>query len=269
MRSGSDVWICGHCRSVNPPSRSRCYKCSTPKEIAAARPEDLTFAHQEKPHEPTGTFRSSETFAVLVSVASVAFIFAALFALWTNLNATQLRISGDGAASGELLRTRLPLLLLAPVTGVLVLAAFGAWARGMIANLPTLGVGYSKVSPNWAFIEPLIPGLNLYAIPARMGELITKLGPHPTAMPLLGLAIVILVGPAIVFGFVLRFTRIFGSGTDLQETVAIGLIVIFVCQAIALIIVNVVVWQIEGLARRRHEALASGTQQPSSPSAAG
>ena len=225
-------------------------------EVAAARPEDLTFTHQEKPPEPTGTFRSSETFAVLVSVASVAFIFATLVALWTNWNATELRISGDRSGATALLSDRLPLLALAPITALLALVAFGAWARQVVDNLPALGVGYSKVSPQWAFFEPLIPGFNLYAIPARMGELITKLGPHPTAMPLLGLAIVILFGPAIVLGFVLRFTRVFGTGADLQQAVAIGLIVIFACQAVAIIIGNLVVWQIEGMSRKRAEALA-------------
>jgi hypothetical protein len=236
-------------------------------EVAAARPEDLTFTHQEKPPEPTGTFRSSETYAVLVSVASVAFIFAALFALWTNWNATELRSAGDPSGASSLLRERLPFLLLAPVTGVLALLAFGAWARQVIDNLPPLGVGYSKVSPTWAFFEPLIPGFNLYAIPARMGEMITKLGPHPTAMPLLGLAIVILFGPAIALGFVLRFTRIFGTGNDLREATAIGLIVIFVCQAVAIVIGNIVVWQIEGLARKRHEAIAlGGGTPPTAPS---
>ncbi|HET7181748.1 MAG TPA: zinc finger Ran-binding domain-containing protein [Candidatus Limnocylindrales bacterium] len=258
MRSGGEVWICGRCRSVNPASRSRCYKCNTPVEVAATRPEDLAFVHEERAPEPTGTFRSSETGAVLVSMTTVAFIAATLLALWTNWNVTDLRTSGQGQAAAELLGERLPLLVLAPVTAVLALLAFGWWIRQIVANLPTLGVGYSKVSPTWAFFEPLVPGFNLYAIPARLGEMITRLGPHPAAMPLLGLAIIIAFGPAVVLGFVLRFTRVFGTGRDLQEATAIGLIVIFACQAVALLIGNVVVWQIEGMARKRHADLGAG-----------
>jgi hypothetical protein len=159
-----------------------------------------------------------------------------------------------------LIVARAPLLLLAPITALLALLAFGAWIRQVVANLPTVGVGYSKVSPRWAFFEPLLPGFNIYAIPARLGEMITKLGPHPTAMPLLGLAIVIAFGPAVVLGFVIRFTRVLGTGRDLQEATAIGLIVIFAFQAVALLIGNVVVWQVEGLARKRHEELGSDTQ---------
>ena len=256
MRSEADVWICGRCRSVNPLSRGRCYKCSTPIEVAASRPEDLSLVHEEAAPEPTGTFRSSETFAVAVTVATVAFIFATFVALWTNLAATDLRAAGQREAAAALLADRLPLLALAPVCAVLALVAFGAWIRRIVENLPALGVGYARVSPTWAFFEPLIPGFNIYAIPARMAEAITKLGPHQGAMPLLGLAIISAFGPAIVIGVLLRFTGMFGTGAELRQALAIGLIVVFACQAVALAIGNVVVWQIEGLARGRHAALA-------------
>ena len=257
MRSGADIWVCGRCRSVNPLSRSRCYRCSTPIEIAAARPEDLSVAHQEQAPEPTGEFRSSETYAVAVTVGAVAFIFATLLALWTNWSATQLRDGGDPVAAAQLVSDRLPMLLLAPVTAFLALVAFGAWIRRIVENLPALGAGYSRVSPTWAFFEPLIPGFNVYAIPTRMAEAITKLGGHPSAMPLLGLAIVFAFGPAVVVAFLLRFTRLFGTGAELREAIAIGLIVVFVAQAIAIAIGLVVVWQIEGMCRAKHETLAA------------
>lgn len=226
-------------------------------EVAASRPEDLSFVHEAKAPEPTGTFRSSETVAVAVTVASVAFIFATFVALWTNLSATDLRAAGDRAAAAALLDERLPLLVLAPVCAVLALVAFGAWIRRVVENLPTVGAGYSRVSPTWAFFEPLLPGFNVYAIPARMAEAITKLGGHQGAMPLLGLAIIFALGPAVVIGVLLRFTGMFGTGAELRQALAVGLIVVFACQAVALVIGNVVVWQIEGMARSRHEALAS------------
>jgi len=257
MQSGADIWICSRCRSVNPLSRSRCYKCSTPIEVAASRPEDLSFVHEEKPPSPEGTFHSSETFAVAVSVASVAFIFATLVALWTNLTAVGMQSAGDAEGAAALIVDRIPLLLLAPVCALLALVAFGTWIRRVVANLPALGAGYSKVSPTWAFFEPLIPGFNLYAIPTRMAEAITKLGGHPSAMPLLGLAIIFAFGPAVAAGFLLRFTRLFGTGDDLRQAIAVGLVVVFFCQAVAIAIGNVVVWQIEGLERRRHEGLGT------------
>jgi hypothetical protein len=256
MRSGADIWICSRCRSVNPLSRGRCYKCNTPIEVAASRPEDLAFVHEEKPPEATGTFRSSETLAVAVTVATVAFIFATFIALWTNWTATDLRAAGQPQAAATLLEERFLLLALAPICAILALVAFGAWISRVVDNLPALGAGYSKVSPTWAFFEPLIPGFNIYAIPARMAEAITKLGGNAAAMPLLGLAIVLAFGPAVVIGALLRFASgLFGEGDELRQALAIGLMVVFAFQAVALAIGLVVVWQVEGMQRSRHAAL--------------
>jgi hypothetical protein len=259
VKSASDIWVCGRCRSINPLSRGRCYRCNTPIEVAAAKPEDLTVQHREVEHTPTGVYRSSETLAVLVSVATVAFIFATLVALWINWSATDLRAAGEAEAARLLLADRLPVLALAPITGAVALVSYGLWIRRVVENLPALGVGYSRVSPNWAFLEPLIPGFNFYALPTRIAEAIEKLGPHPWATPLLGLAIIIALGPAIAAGVLLRFTRLFGSGADLRIALATGLIIVFVCQAIALVIGLAIVWQVEALQRRKHETVAGGS----------
>lgn len=256
MKSGSDIWVCGRCRSINPLSRGRCYRCNTPVEVAAAKPEDLTVQHQEVGPEPTGVFRSSETQAVLASVATVAFILATLVALWINWSATDLRAAGDAEAANELFSDRLLLLALAPITGVLAVGAYAFWIRRVVENLPALGVGYSRVSPTWAFFEPMIPGFNLYALPTRMAEAIEKLGPHPWAIPVLGIGLILAFGPPVVAGFLLRFTGLFGTGSELRIALATGLIIVFVCQSIALIIGLVILWQVEGLQRRKHEALA-------------
>ena len=264
MKSASDIWVCGKCRSINPLSRGRCYRCNTPIEVAAAKPEDLAFEHHEVAPEPTGVFRASESLAVIVTVAVVAFNLATLVALWINWTATELRAADWLAASRALLAERLPIIALAPIFGVVALVAFGTWIRRIVENLPALGVGYSRVSPTWAFFEPLIPGFNLYAIPARMGEAIQKLGPHPLAMPLLGLALIFAFGPPIVVGVLLRFTGFFGSGADLRAAIAIGLILVFVCQAIALSIGLVVLWMIEGLQRSKHDSLTAAPATPTS-----
>lgn len=264
MKSASDIWVCGNCRSINPLSSRRCYRCHTPIEVAAAKPEDLTIEHRENAPTPTGVFRSSETHAVLTTIATAAFILATFVALWTNWTATDLRASGEAVAARALIDERLPLLALAPIFGIAALVAFGTWIRRVVENLPALGAGYSRVSPTFAFFEPLIPGFNVYAIPARIGEAIQKLGGHPTAMPLLGLAIIVAFGPAIVVGVLLRFTGMFGSGDELRVALAIGLILVFACQAIALTLGVVVIWQIEGLQRSKHAALTTSAPDQSS-----
>ena len=101
VKSVSDIWVCGRCRSINPLSRGRCYRCNTPIEVAAAKPEDLTLEHKEVAPEPTGVYRSSETRAVVVSIAAVAFILATLVALWINWSATDLRANGEAQAAQD------------------------------------------------------------------------------------------------------------------------------------------------------------------------
>jgi hypothetical protein len=258
VKSASDIWVCGRCRSINPLSRGRCYRCNTPIEVAATKPEDLTFEHKEVAPEPTGVYRSAETRAVVVTIGTVAFIFATLIALWINWSAQSLAAAGDRAAANELVTERLLLLALSPITLVIAVVAYAFWIRRVIENLPALGVGYSRVSPSWAFFEPMIPGFNLFALPTRMAEAIEKLGPHPWATPLLGLAIIVFIGPALVIGYLIRFTRVFGSGPELRSASAVGLIVIFSCEAVALVLGLVIIWQIEGLQRRKQESLGGG-----------
>ena len=93
-----------------------------------------------------------------------------------------------------------------------------------------------------------------------MAESIQKLGGHPSAMPLLGLALILDLGPAVVMGFLFRFTGFFGSGVELRQALSVGLILVFVCQAIALLLGLVVLWQIEGLTRARHESIATAPE---------
>jgi hypothetical protein len=107
------------------------------------------------------------------------------------------------------------------------------------------------VSPTWAFFEPLIPGFNIYSIAARLSEAIDKLGGHRTALPLLGLALLLAITPAIVLLWVLRGARIALSGGGLLEVEAFGVLVMFAFQAVALVIALFVIWQVEGLSRRK------------------
>jgi hypothetical protein len=265
VKSAADIWICGVCRSINPISSNRCYRCHTPIEVGAARPEDLT-VHREVRDAHTeviGTFRSTETLASLVTVAAVAFILAGFLALWAVFSVNDLRVSDGRAAADQLFRERLLWLVPAPVLGVLGLVAYSAWIRGVVANLPALGLGFARVSPNWAFAEPLIPGLNLYSIPARIAEVIQKLGGHLYATALIGLAWILFFIPAVGLVYVARFTRIFGSGAELLRITSISAIVVFVFQSTAIVLIVVVIWQVEKLLR----AKAATVPTPQAPTA--
>ena len=271
MKSAADIWICNVCRSINPLNSNRCYRCHTPIQIAAAKPEDLTVHHEVRTAhtERVGTYRSTETLAALVTVAAVAFILATFVALWVVYSVNDLRASDSREAADALFQQRFLLLVPAPVIGVLGLLTYGAWIRGVVANLPALGLGFARVSPNWAFAEPLIPGLNLYSIPARIAEVIQKLGGHLYATALIGLAWLLFFVPAIGLVYVARFTRFLGTGAELLRVTSIGAIVVFVFQAVALGIILIVIWQVEKLVREKAEKVATSPAATAPGGAAG
>lgn len=264
MKSASDIWVCGVCRSINSIRSGRCYSCSTPIAVAAAKPEELSV--HAKPREvhlvPTGTYRSGETFAVLLSVAAAAFIFATLLALWTLFNVADLRAEGERAAADQLFADRFLFLAAAPATGILALLAFATWIRQAVANLPTLGLGYARVSPSFAFLEPLIPGFNVYSIPARVAEVAQKLGGGTYELALIGVAWILVVGPSVLLVYAARFTGLFGSGADYLRATSIAAIATFVFQAIAIVLMLLVVWQVERLMRDKAAQLGSTSTEP-------
>ena len=257
MKSAADIWICNVCRSINPINSNRCYRCHTPIQIAAAKPDELPVHNEPRDAhtERVGTYRSTETLATLVTVGGAAFILATFLALWTVFTVNDLRASDGRAAADALYQQRQLFLVPAPVIGVLSLLAYAAWIRRVVENLPALGLGFSRVSPTWAFFEPLIPGFNLYAIPARIAEVIQKLGGHLYATALIGLAWILVIGPALILAYVARFTRLFGTGAELLRVTSLGALVVFAFQAIALVLMLVVLWEVEKLLREKAAAL--------------
>ena len=143
MKSAADIWICNVCRSINPLKSNRCYRCHTPIELAAAKPEDLSVQQQprEAHTERVGTYRSTESLAVLVTVGAVAFILAGFLALWTTYTVNDLRVTDSRAAADALFQQRFLFLVPAPVIGVLALLAYAAWIRRAVEDLPALGLG--------------------------------------------------------------------------------------------------------------------------------
>jgi hypothetical protein len=253
MKSAADIWICNVCRSINPLSSNRCYRCHTPIQLAAAKPEDLTV--QQAPREahttPTGTFRSTETLATLVTIAAVAFILATFLALWTVFQVNDLRLGEGRKAADDLFQQRLLFIAPAPILGIATLLLYAAWIRRVVENVPALGLGFMRVSPAFAFLEPLIPGFNLYSIPARIADAITKLGGHLYATALIGLAWILAIGPALVLVYVTRFTRFFGTGAELLRVSSLGALLVFAFQAAAIVLMLVVLWQVEKLLRAK------------------
>ena len=260
MTAETDFWACRACRSINTSRANRCYKCHVPREVAGAKPTEISVTEAPPVLGPTGTYRSSETRAVLATIATVVFILGTYVALWIGWQVGNLRATRQREAADQLFQSSQLLLVLPAVLGVLALVAYGWWISRAVANLPPLGAGYSRVSPTWAFFEPLIPGLNLYSLPARAGEVITKLGGSTLGTPLIAISFFLVIGPPIAAGIFLRATRYLSDPPrEFWGTFGTTLLLSFTVQAIGLAIALYLVWHIEGMFRRR---LAGETGEP-------
>jgi hypothetical protein len=199
----------------------------------------------------TGTFRSSETYAVLLTLAAVAFVIGSLITTFLLWQVGDLRSAGNRGESESLFATATPLLVIVSVVGVAALLAYAAWISRVVSNLPALGLGYSRVSPTMAFLEPLIPGFNLYALPARLGEMLRKLDEKGPGLPLLGLAAILVIGPPVVAAVLIRVSRAFETTGDFLRTSGFTLFLAFTVQTVGIAIGLYLVWHVERLCRTR------------------
>ena len=258
-----ELWACRVCRSINTRRSNRCYRCHTPREAAAVAPSDLPTVGEAPPIEHTYTYRTSEMRAVFVTLATAIFLMGTFVVTYLLWQAASLRVAGDRTASQDLYDAVLPLLPVLPAIAAVALLAYAAWISRVVSNLPALGLGYSRVSETMAFIEPLIPGFNLYALPARVGEVLRKLDPKGNGLPLLGLAWVLFVVPVAIVAVAVRLSLSgsrFDSLFDLPSspvppsgihTIAFSVFLGFTIQAMALLIGLFLVWKVERLARVR------------------
>jgi hypothetical protein len=267
----SDFWACRVCRSINTQRANRCYSCHTPREVAGVKPTEISVTEPPPVLGPTGTYRSSENRAVLATIVTVAFILGTYVALWIGFQYGTLRADGQRAAADALLHGSQLLLGLPVVLGVLALLAYGFWISRAVANLPPLGAGYSRVSPSWAFFEPLIPGLNLYSLPARAGEVISKLGGSMLGTSLIAISFFLIIGPPIAAGIFLRvFARLFSDPPrEFWSTVGTTLLASFTVQVVGLVMALYVMWHIEGMFRRRIAGEGSEAAKSAQAGAAG
>jgi hypothetical protein len=254
VKSEADFWACNYCRSINPLKSDRCYSCHTPRAIAAVKPTELSVTDTKPPPVvPVGEFRSSEGRAVLVTIATVAFIlatFAGLWLVWVTTGFQPAEAEAEEAVDA-VLDQRLLFLSVPAALGVLALVAYGAWISRVVSNVAAIGAGFFRVGPTMAFIEPLIPGVNLYSLPARVAEVIQKLDDSGRGMLLVGLSWILTVGPPVVAALVIRFGYIFASSSELLRTIGIAATLSFSVQAVGLLAGLGVIWHVESLVRAR------------------
>ena len=120
-------------------------------------------------------------------------------------------------------------------------------------HLPAIGLGYSRVTPRTAFLEPLIVGRNLLTLRGRIAEVLEKVDPAGRGHGILAAATIALVLPLVPMTIVrLSFFRtIHDRAMDISTIGLVG----FGVQVVGFILGIALIWHVE----RRCRAMASGT----------
>jgi hypothetical protein len=196
-------WICGACRSVNQPREGRCYRCRTPRDLVEADPGTLLVAGAgSRPTEtvvkPTAPYRDTGNLAFLAQVLLAA---ALAIAVVANVLGADLigRVLDGETAGAETSPATLGLIGgLGFVLAGASLVAFAVWLGRVIANVPRIGLGWPNLTPNQVMFETLIPGVNLYRVPAVLRDVVNRLEPHGRGDALIAAAWLGLVGGVLV-----------------------------------------------------------------------
>lgn len=263
-------WICGSCRSLNQPREGRCYRCRTPRELVEADPETLLVAGAgSKPVDivrPVGQFRSSgdRAFAAQVLIGAALAVTVVANVLGADLVARV--VDGLPVQSGfsPLVVSLIGLLGLG--LGAAALVAWALWLSGVVANVPTLGLGWPNVTPNQAVIESIVPGVNLYRVPAVLRDVMNRLEPGGRAEGLIAAAWLALVGGVLLprlATWVLVF--LIGPLDDFVPLrIVVGQLALGLTVAGGVILIVLIRW-----IEIRMERIAAGSPVPPEPVAAG
>jgi hypothetical protein len=241
-------WICGACRSINQPREGRCYRCRTPRDLVEADPTTLIVAGAgsrptDAPVRPTATFQSSGGLALLAQVLLGAALAVAVVGNILGADILRRVLDADLPASDTAVAT----VALVGGVGFLVagafLVTFALWLSRVVANIPTVGLGWPTLTPNQAIFETLIPGVNLYRVPAILRDVVNRLEPAGKGDALIAGAWLGLVGgvilPRLVSGAVLfvigsvetfNGLRILAGQLGLGLTVAGGIVLMILIQ---------------------------------------
>jgi hypothetical protein len=231
----TDIWVCGTCHSINEQRRGRCYKCGARQEVAATgematlRREQAIASRTVVAYRPAAALGLATSFFLLglavVNLAGIVQTFGLSSFLDQQLGVLEATGSIDEPAF--LARTeemnRLGLANLAVVLPALLF--FAAWLSRVVSNVPALGGGIPSTSPGRAFVNTLIPLVNLRTVPGMVQDVLYRLDPRGGGVFMVGAAWFGLVGSWIVSFLAgwyldLRLTFDLFNAASLEEAVA-------------------------------------------------
>jgi hypothetical protein len=200
----TDVWVCGTCHSINRQRNNHCYKCGAAQETAATgematlRQETAIISRIVVPYRPAAALGMAASIFLLglaaVSIAAVVQSFGVMSLISRQLDLLQQTGQIDESALASI-RTTLDTFALVRLVIILpTLVFFGAWLSRVVSNVPALGGGIPGTSPWRAFVNTLIPGLNLRTVPGTIQDVLYRLDPKAGGFFMVAIAWVGLVG---------------------------------------------------------------------------
>jgi hypothetical protein len=230
----TDIWVCANCHSINRQRGKRCYKCHADQETAATgematlRQEQAIASRRVVRYKPAAALGLAASFfllgLVVVAIVGIVdsiglsrFFDTELKVFETTGKLNDVAIDARLAASG-----RLGLISLAVIVPTLFF--FGAWLGRVVGNVPALGGGLPGTSPARAFVNTLIPVVNLWTVPGMVQDVLYRLDPKGGGLFMLAIAWVGLVGSWVlsyVAGWYLelRVTYDLLNATSVKEAV--------------------------------------------------
>jgi len=256
---GEDNWVCGTCRSINSRRSDHCYRCHAPRIVAEVDPHDLPSADHatEIASRPLNPYRSSRQRAVAASILIVAASLVSIVGWLAQSQAILAAIDIQDQATADaperalgiafdavipVSHLQLPLTALWVILAAGALVAWAAWLSRVVDNLPALGAGYARVSPQIAFVENFLMGRNLYSMPARVREVTQKLHPAGGGDEILAAAWLALFG-SVVGGRIGFYVARILAGTEadyLRARIVVGGLTTVVALGGYLLVVGVI-----------------------------
>jgi len=230
----TDIWVCSNCHSINRQRGKRCYKCGADQataatgEMATLRQEQAIATRTVIAYRPAGALGMAAAF-FLVALAAITIALVVQSQQLTQFVSDQLALlkeTGeiDEAALDAMVAAAAPLGLFRIALIVPLLLFFGAWLGRVVANVPALGGGLPGTSPGRAFVNTLVPIVNLKTVPGMIQDVLYRLDPKAGGFFMVMIAWLGLVGSWIVSVIAgrylnLRLTFDIANAESLEEAV--------------------------------------------------
>jgi hypothetical protein len=204
----TDIWVCGSCHSINRQRGNRCYKCGASQakaatgEMSTLRQEEAIINRTVVRYRPAAALGLAASIFLLGLAAVSIVLMIDSIGLSGFLDRQLALLGSSGSIDEAALEARLAqsdqLGLLSIAVVIPALLFFASWLSRVVSNVPALGGGVPGTSPWRAFVNTLIPLVNLKTVPGMLQDVLYRLDPKAGGLFMLAIAWLGLVGSWII-----------------------------------------------------------------------